>query len=50
LRAEIEARGSLTEATAAAAKEVRERFGANDLDVKILGYVVTAQKELNLTP
>jgi SAM-dependent methyltransferase len=49
LRAEIEARGSLTEATTAAAKAVGERFGANDVDAKILGYVVTAHKELHLT-
>jgi hypothetical protein len=42
LRAEIEARGSLDDATDAAAEEVERRFGAGPVDGKIQAHVVTA--------
>jgi SAM-dependent methyltransferase len=44
LRAEIEARGSLEQATDAAAKEVARRFGSGPIDTKIQAIVVTAVK------
>ena len=42
LRAEIEARGSLEQATDAGAKEVARRFGHGPIDTKIQAIIVTA--------
>lgn len=50
LRNEIEARGPgrLAEATLVAAAAVQARFGANNLDSKIRGFVVTARKPVKV--
>ena len=42
-RGEIEARGSLEEATAASARAIESRFGAGPVDGKIQAHIVTAQ-------
>lgn len=42
LRSEIEARGSLEEATRAAARAIEERFGPGGVEGKIQAHVVTA--------
>ncbi|HEX2566539.1 MAG TPA: methyltransferase domain-containing protein [Burkholderiales bacterium] len=44
LRGEIEARGSLEEATALAAEAIAQRFGRDHVDGKIQAHVVTAQR------
>jgi len=46
LRNEIEARDStrLTEATSVAAAAIRQRFGSTDIDGKIRGHIITAEK------
>ncbi len=44
LRTEIEARGSLDEATDVATRDIAERFGTTDLDSKIQAIVVRAQR------
>ena len=43
LRSEIDARGSLEEATRAAARAIEERFGPGPVDGKIQAHVVTAE-------
>ena len=43
-RGEIEARGSLEEATRVAARALEERFGSGRVDGKIQAHVVTAEK------
>jgi SAM-dependent methyltransferase len=44
LRAEIESRGSLDEATAAAAAEIAKRFGAGPVDGKIQAIVIAVER------
>jgi hypothetical protein len=43
LRSEIEARGSLEEATRVSARALESRFGAGPVDGKIQAHVVTAE-------
>ena len=44
LRAEIEARGSLEEATRTAARAIESKFGAGRVDGKIQAHVITARR------
>ena len=44
LRSEVEARGSLDEATRVAAKAIEERFGPGPVDGKIQAHVVMVER------